>query len=339
MTDLLDAQIRRVMRQLSEQAPMPPSVEELQARHAPARPRRVPVVPLVAAAVVALAAALVVAPARTTAPTRVTVGGSTAAPADVRLSDLVVTYVPAGFVLEDDQTENVPASVDPDPQAPGVGAPQGSAGTQRSERYNRGTAPGERAVIYVTAINTPAQVQTLDTLRALVRNSQATTVAGKPAVLGLPAPGDAATVDIRWVESPHVVVMVTSRGPVDAEEVRRMADGVTFAGPVPNGAAPPRTVETTEVPGATTATSLPASTVTPGPTSPPTTAVVTTTLAAEPERQPDQTTAPALTVQPDVVTHGCSTPDGFPASCPNVPAPGQTVPISPPSAPAGSRNP
>jgi hypothetical protein len=86
------------------------------------------------------------------------------------------------------------------------------------------------AVIYVRASFTPGHRTTLFELSESVRNPVETNVHGKPAVLGLPSEGASGLVELRWVESPHVVVAITARGAVDESEVRAMAEGVTFAG-------------------------------------------------------------------------------------------------------------
>ncbi|HVM14687.1 MAG TPA: LytR C-terminal domain-containing protein [Egibacteraceae bacterium] len=217
-----------VLRVFTELAPMAPAPEELRSRGRPRRrPRRnrmwlalVAIVPIVGLVVT-------IASNDQDHSTNVASGAAGPAPTEVRLEDLIVTYVPPGFTLEDDRTESIPSSIVPDPQGPGRGTPQGSAGTMRTQRYNRGGVLDRRAVVYVTALLKPDRVQTVRELEALVPNAQATTVAGKPAVIGMPEPG-AAGLQVRWVESPHVVVMLSARGPVAADEVMRMAEGIRF---------------------------------------------------------------------------------------------------------------
>jgi hypothetical protein len=252
MTDPLDGELRRITAQLSECAPMAPSVEELRSRPSPARRRSPRIVPIVAltAILASVLTALALLPGSDDRPTEVATEGRASGSADVDLDNLVVTYVPPGFRLEDDSTESIPASFIPDPQSTDRIVPQGTAGTQRTQRYNRGNAPGTRAVIYLRAFHTPDRVQTTENLMTQVRGAQPATVSGKPAVIGLPEEGQGSSVDIRWVESPHVVVILTARGPIDAEEVRRMADTVAF-NPSSSGTPlppPPGAVPTTTFP-------------------------------------------------------------------------------------------
>jgi len=240
MTDPVDGRLRQMMGRLSELAPLAPGVEELRARGRPApRSRRRGLAGLVIAAALALVGiVLSLAPFAEPESTKVSSDGDRAGPADVRLEDLEVTYLPDGFVLEDDRTESVPATIVPDPQAPGRGVPQGSAGTMRTQRYNRGETPGGRAVVYVAVLLRPDRIQTLGELEAQVPNSQATSVSGKPAMIAAPEGPESGVNHLRWVESPHVVVMLSARGLVTSDEVRRMAEGIRFrvgtgAGPGP----------------------------------------------------------------------------------------------------------
>lgn len=229
MTDPVEGQLRGMMGRLSELAPMAPAPEELCARERPSRQssRRHLTWLTLAAVVAVVGVAVTLAPIGNERSTKVATDGAGGGPIDVRLEDLVVSYVPEGFTLEDDRTESIPASVVPDPQAPGRGVPQGSAGTMRTQRYNRGDAPGGRAVVYVSVVLRP-DLQTLADLESQLPNPQPTSVGQNQAVLSVQEQGASGLIQFRWVQSPHVVVMLTGRGPVSTDEVRGMAEGVRF---------------------------------------------------------------------------------------------------------------
>ncbi len=229
MSDRRAGELRRMMGRLSELAPMAPEPEELRDREPS---RRQPSThramwPILCATVALVGLVAVLAPIRADHQTKVA-SGVAPRPVDVRLEDLAVTYVPQGFTLENDRTESVPVSVEPDPQSPARGVPRGSAGTIRTQRYGRGDAPGRRAVVYVMVLLRPDRIGTLNELEEQVEDARPTRVGEKAAVLSVPEPGTSGGIQIRWVESPHVVVMLSSRGAVSADEVRQMAEGVRF---------------------------------------------------------------------------------------------------------------
>ena len=131
MTDPLDGELRRITAQLSESAPMAPSAEELRSRPSPAGRRRAVIVPMIAlvAVLASVLAGLALLAGSDERPTEVATEGRASGSADVHLDNLVVTYVPPGFKLEDDSTKSIPASFIPDPQSTDRIMPQGTAGT------------------------------------------------------------------------------------------------------------------------------------------------------------------------------------------------------------------
>ena len=227
MTNALDDEIRRMMGQLLQRAPIAPTVQELRARSFTESPRTSIRSVAVAAAAAVLVGAMVVPQLVRKSSTQVATEGLGSS-LDVSLDRLTVSYIPAGFVPTDDRTETVPASfVQSEGSIPGseIRTPTGSLGTRRVQQYSKigaGARPGS-AVIYVTVSFTPDHVTTVDELTMQVPNATGTSVAGKPAVIGRNG-----LVELRWLESPHVVVLIVARGAVDESEVRRVAESVTF---------------------------------------------------------------------------------------------------------------
>lgn len=242
MTDALDTEIRRVMGELWQRAPIAPTAEELRGQELrgrePRRHGRRVRAGTWAMVAVGTVVAVVLPRVSDRSATELATGGPVTSVAtgstDVRLDDLVVSHVPRGFTVQDDQTENIPASlVEADGPVPGskTMVPQGSSGARRTQRYNRGDAQARSgmAVIYVRVSFTPDRMMTISELSHAIPNPVETTVHGKPAVLSLPAEGVSGLVSVRWAESPHVVVELTARGAVEEREVRAMAEGITFA--------------------------------------------------------------------------------------------------------------
>lgn len=243
MTDALDTEIRRVMGELWQRASIAPTADELRGRERRggeprAHGRRARTATWATVAIGAVVAVAVVLPRLSDrSATELATGGPVTSVAtgstDVRLDDLVVSHVPVGFTLQDDQTENIPASlVEAEGPVPGskTMVPQGSSGARRTQRYNRGDAQSRSgmAVIYVRVSFNPGRVMTIADLSHAVPNPVKATVHGKPAILSLPAEGVGGLVSLRWAESPRVVVELTARGAVEESEVRAMAEGITF---------------------------------------------------------------------------------------------------------------